>query len=382
MQSSLVNMNKNTFCAYPFDTIFLGPDAGIKTCCSSRGDIGNLDKDNIETILQGKVAQDIRDSIINGKWHPQCSQCKELEEFGGRSERSVSVEKNYDIYNSLNLDKTYFNLKKIDLRWSNTCNLACNYCYEYFSSKWANIKGIKVNTLNELNEESLLLYIDKNKAGIETVDLLGGEPLLQKQNLRLAEMLPDKKYYMLTNLATPVQSNRIAEKLLDIEDMSWGISFENIGDRFEYVRHGAKWNQFLNNIEYIKTRRPNLITNAHPLYCTYSAFNLVEYYDYVLSENIFQGIYWCIIQNIDGLNVLNLSSKLKEIAINEIEKCETRFKNETGIDHLIDIKQKLIDSVDQNQNKSFINWTKQIEQQQGKTTTFKQLWPELYQNLI
>ena len=105
-------MNKETFCSFPFDTIFLGADSGVKTCCSARTDLGNLNNNSIETILNSNTAQSVRDSIINNQWHPQCSQCKEIELMGGRSERSTNVENNYDSYVPIQLDKTYFNIAK------------------------------------------------------------------------------------------------------------------------------------------------------------------------------------------------------------------------------------------------------------------------------
>jgi len=375
-------MNKETFCPYPFDTIFLGADSGIKTCCSARTDIGNLNTTDIETILQSDVAQSVRDSILNGKWHTQCSQCKEIEDLGGRSERSTAVENSYDHYNSLTLDKTYFKLEKIDLRWSNTCNLACNYCYEYFSSKWSNIKGIKVNTLNELNENSLFLYIEKHKDSIKDINLLGGEPLLQKQNSKLVDILFDKHYYVLTNLAISLENNKIADKLLAAPDVSWGVSFETINDRYEYVRHGATWKQFSENIKYLKTHHPTVKLNAHPLYCTYSAFNLVEYYDYVKNEDAFSEIYWCLIQNIDGLNILKLPKNLQEKAVLEIDKCEQLFKEDKSITDLRNIKEKLILSLDDklmftsDRFKQFNNDTEKLLV--GKEYLFKDLWPDLY----
>ena len=76
----------------------------------------------------------------------------------------------------------------VDVRWSNTCNLACNYCYEYFSSQWASIKGIKVNAIKKDNEDTLLMFIEKNKDTVINVNMLGGEPLLQKQNSPLIEI--------------------------------------------------------------------------------------------------------------------------------------------------------------------------------------------------
>jgi len=371
-------MNKKTFCTFPFNTIFLGADSNVQTCCSARSPLGNLNNDSIESIIHGPVAQEVREYILKEKQHPQCVQCFEIEKMGGRSERNSQLEDEYERFSKMNLDSKSFTLEKLDLRWSNTCNLACNYCYEYFSSQWSNIKGIKVNTLKEDNQETLFLFIEKNKDSVININLLGGEPFLQKQNSRLIELLKDKRYYVLTNLAVPLKSNKIAQQVLAEPHADWGVSFETIGKRYEYVRHGASWDQFNSNIDFLKERKPDLIFNAHPLYCTYSAFNIVEYYDYVLGKG-FNGIYWCVIRNIDGLNVAKLPKRLQERAIKEIELCENQFKGSSGIDHLTDIKEALINSLDNitmTDNK-FATFTQDIEKQlTGKEFRFSELWPK------
>jgi radical SAM protein with 4Fe4S-binding SPASM domain len=373
-------MNKETFCHYPFSTIFLGADGAVKTCCSAVNDLGNLNDDPINDILNGKKARSVRKAIIKGKWHQQCSNCKKLEDMGARSERSVDLEDTYDEYNTKDLTPEYFDLKKLDLRWTNICNLACNYCYEYFSSIWANIKGIKVNELKESNMYSLFSLIEENAENITSVNLLGGEPFLQKQNNKLIEILPNTEYYILTNLALDISKNNLAQRIAQMTNVSMGVSFETISDRFEYVRHNAKWDQFLKNIEYLKENSKMKAINAHPLYCTYSAFNLIEYYDFITNSDFFDGVYWCSIQNIDALNVFKLSKELRILAIEEIEKVELKYNGAAGVSHLTNIKQELIDTLNNEiplvNIESFNQETETVlPKAEGKS--FDSLWPEL-----
>lgn len=376
-------MNKETFCAYPFNTVFLGSDGGVRPCCSARKNVGNINEQPLEEIINGPIMKSIRTSIVNNTWNPICSQCKELEEVGARTERTGVLDKFEEF---IDADENTFKLQKIDIRWSNTCNLSCNYCYEYFSSQWANIKGIKVNANKDLAEESVFSLIEQNIDSIENINLLGGEPLLQKQNKRLIEMLYDKTYYILTNLSVDIKNNEIAQKLINMDTVEWGISFETIGDKFEYVRHGADWNTFNSNLLYLKENNTKMI-NAHPLYCTYTALNLVEYYDFLLNSGVFTSVFWCAIQNIQGLNVNLMPNDFKEKAIREIESCETQFgsmdSRYSGIDHLTGIKVKLIESLNEKDSKSgiehFYQWTQDIENKyMKKKFTARELWPELY----
>ena len=210
-------MNKSTFCSLPFTSIFLGSDGGVKPCCSLRGDLGNINQQPIEEILNGPIARGLRQDIIDGNWNKMCSQCEELESKGARTERIHTVPL-MEQFKEVKQD--YFRLDKLDLRWSNTCNLTCNYCYEYFSSQWAAIKGIKVNSNKEHAEDSIFSFIEKHKDSIINIQLLGGEPLLQKPNNRLIDIVPDSNYYILTNLSTELKNNGIAKKLLSNKILS------------------------------------------------------------------------------------------------------------------------------------------------------------------
>jgi MoaA/NifB/PqqE/SkfB family radical SAM enzyme len=323
---------------------------------------------------------------LSNKWHPQCNQCWRLENSGARSERTGILDYNFEKFKKIEEDglltNNYFSLTKVDLRWSNVCNLACNYCYEYFSSHWGAIKGIKVNTVEIENEESIFLYIEKNKDTLGNINLLGGEPLLQKQNEKLLKILDQQQVYILTNLAVPMRKNNVFKVLVERGNFEIGVSFETIKDRYEYVRHNASWKTFTDNVDFL--RESGIQINAHPLYCNYSAFNLVEYYDYILNEPVFKDVYWCIIDNIDGLNVFKQPNYLKEQAVVEIEKCEESFKGVNSISHLTAIKNRLIQTIDTqiivaDTPNSFVNFNSEIEEKllTNKKYKFSDLWPDL-----
>jgi organic radical activating enzyme len=376
-------MNKETFCSLPFNEIFLGPDGGIKTCCSAGKTIGSLHVDTIETILQSEVARSIRQSIIGGKWHPSCVQCQRQEAQGARSERKDDLDEFVAEHGQP--DQKTFKLKRLDLRWSNTCNLSCTYCYEYFSSKWAQLKGIKVNTIKDENENSLFLLIEQHKPTINAILMLGGEPMLQKQNARLIETLTGRSFYMLSNLAVPVQTNKVGQLLINENLSNIGVSFETVGDRYEYVRHGASWKVFDDNVKYIHERRPDQRIEAHALYSIYSAFNLVEFYEYIL-ENKFQNLFWNLLESSGEsqfASVLNLSPGLRENAVKEIENVERQFPEAPGIDWLKSFKTALLADHERNYNSKFVEEFDKLENTylSDKTLMFKDLWPDVWKQL-
>jgi len=368
-------MNKATFCSLPFTEIFLGPDGHIKTCCSAAESLGSLHENTIDEILNSRKAISIRQHIIEGKWHESCRQCKRQESQNARSER-VSDLKKFQNKNG-SIDSSFFKLERLDLRWSNTCNLSCTYCYEYFSSKWATLKGLKINTIKDENENSLFLMIENNIDSIENILMLGGEPLLQKQNLRLVNTITDdRSFYILSNLAVPLDTNTTAQILLNDRTSAWGVSFETVGLRYEYVRRGASWELFVKNINYVQ-EKTNGRLDAHSLYSIYSAFNLVEFYEFIYEKNI-KTVLWNLLESTgenSNASVFKLSPKLKQRAIEEIERCEQLFPNAPGIDSLLEFKKNLkLHTV--TTNNTFVKEIDVLENKYLKDDTlkFSKLW--------
>ena len=379
-------MNKETFCSLPFTEIFLGPDSSIKPCCSSNTALGFLNRNTIQEVLQNNRSQELRQSILDGVWHSSCSQCEKQESQGIRSERNNLLE-DFILKNGHDIDNTFFKLIRLDLRWSNTCNLSCTYCYEFFSSKWAEIKGIKVNTVVDENEQSLFLLIEQHNSSIENILMLGGEPLLQKQNSRLIELLANKSFYILSNLAVPLSNNKVAQQLLKVSDLHIGVSFETVNKRYEYVRHGAKWAVFNQNIDYIKSQRPEVDLDAHSLYSIYSAFNLVEFYEYIVGKNVFKNVFWNLLESSgenEHASVFKLSRPLKDEAIAEIDRVLEQCPTAPGVNDLISIRSTLLQNIEMaSKNQSFIEEADKVESQLKKAPgqQFKDLWPDLYSKL-
>lgn len=378
-------MNKETFCALPFTEIFLGPDGKVKPCCSSNVALGDLNKNTIQEILQSERSREVRGSILRGQWHPSCIQCQRQESQGIRSERDLRLE--HFTQQNGTVNETFFKLVRLDLRWSNTCNLSCTYCYEYFSSKWAEIKGIKVNAVVDENEQSLFLLIEQHKDSVENILMLGGEPLLQKQNARLIDLVANKSFYVLTNLAVPLPNNKVAQRLLKEPDLHIGVSFETIGDRYEYVRHGAQWAVFDSNLDYIKSQRKEVEIDAHALYSIYSAFNLVELYTYITSKGAFTKVFWNLLESSgenEHASVFKLSRDLKDEAIAEIDCVLELFPDAPGVNDLISIRSTLLQNIEMvAKNQNFIEEADRVESQlkKGPGYQFKDLWPNLYSKL-
>jgi hypothetical protein len=369
-------MNKQTNCAYPFNSLFVDSVLDVKFCCAGNGILGNLKDSTTGELLNSQLAQDIRAGQFTDEGHPYCKSCVNLIQQGVGSQRLEIIK------NDPTVIKDKFTLARVDIRWSNTCNLSCNYCMPYFSSKWASIMEITTfHPVSAAIEKQLFEFIEENASTVGSIMLLGGEPFLQKQNARLIELLPGRGVCLLTNLSIPILENNISKQLLNEEYVEWGVSFETVGDRFEYVRHGATWAAVEHNMQILKARDKHI--TLFPLYCIYSAFNLVELYDTVIGKGYVDYIQWQLLVT-EELDVFNLSRELRQLAIAEIDRVTAKYPTASGIETLQGLRKTLENSMVRNKNinADTLRWTNTLESKyMVKTKSFAELWPELHDML-
>lgn len=282
--------------------------------------LGNLNQNTIEQILNSDLMAEIRASLAQGEPHKYCSNCVKAERFGADSERQWhnNVNPNFD-YAGAGVKYHYPVI--VDVRWNTTCNLSCNYCGESCSSKWASIKGIPFKSGARPYYDQVCDFIQQHHDHIHEVALVGGEPLLLPENNRLLDVIPkDAIVTLITNLSVDLENNKIFQKLAQRNRVGWSMSFDNIGSRLEYVRHGASWNLIQKNLATIK----NLMQTQghwggiHAVYNVYNATRICEFRQFahdlgttVLWQNLFQP---------EHLDSFLHGPAVAKLAIAEIEK--------------------------------------------------------------
>ena len=232
----------NFYCAAPWRGLHINPRGDVKTCCAGNPNmLGNLNSQSIEQVLNSDLMTEIRTSLAQGQAHEYCSNCVRAERFGADSERAWhnNVNPGFDYATAGN---QYHYPVIVDVRWNTTCNLSCNYCGEACSSKWAGIKNIPFKSGARPYYEQVCDFIEQHHEHIHEVALVGGEPLLLPENDRLLDVIPESAIVtLITNLNVDLQTNKIFRKLAQRQRVGWSMSFDNIDQRFEYVRYGGSW---------------------------------------------------------------------------------------------------------------------------------------------
>jgi organic radical activating enzyme len=198
------------------------------------------------------------------------------------------------------------------------------YCDAEASSQWAELKNLKNERLDYTTTlPDILEFIQKNKNTIRNLGLLGGEPLLQKENAHLLDVIDnDVNINVITNLSVPLEKNKIFHKLIEKNRVVWDVSFETIEEKFEYVRHGSSWELIVNNIRFLQNLikdRPGHIIGITGQICVYNALDLSTVCKYFVDNN-FPQPRWNELTYPSVLSVASLPNRFIKQSIIELQK--------------------------------------------------------------
>lgn len=387
------------FCAAPWRGLHIQVDGGISTCCAGRIKFGNVNSDSIESALSHPKLKEIRKSIIAGDLPSEyCEGCKNAikKNLGCERDWHNSCSKDFDITNA---DLEYQYPVIFDARWNNTCNSTCVYCSPTFSSKWASLLEIGTKKIESAIKNKITKFFTNNSSNLKSVAMVGGEPLLIKENENLLEIIPkDVPIDIITNFSIDIEKSRVFEKLCERRKVNWHISLENIKGKYEYVRQGSNWNQLEKNLKVLgKLIRNPPEKNDHEIsflslyhilncldLCSLHEFSkeAITWFPYKLKnqnnkniEVVWQDFYRPYELNVDnfGVNVVDLAKEEIErylrLDINENQR--VFFQN----------KYKSFENVKQDTSmplkKQFSNFIGNKENLFKNKNSFINLWPQL-----
>jgi organic radical activating enzyme len=244
-----------TDCLAAKHNLLLDTTGEVKLCCNSSQSL-DYTLEYYETALTGNIATAIQTALDSGNLHSNCQRCWEEQKQGDHFSYRHSYNDMYPEFAKIKKQQ----LKTVHIQYDNTCNLSCVYCGPKFSSKWAGL----------LNEKTLFRqpvdFSDQVLASLHMITLAGGEPSLVKSNInllaRLFKLNPACQVIINTNLFN-IESNPVFDLLFQFENSTIIASFEDVSDRYEYIRNGSSWKKFSQNFitvsKQVKTLQASMI---------------------------------------------------------------------------------------------------------------------------
>lgn len=294
-------------CPWADHHVTVSSTGNISTCCASvpvidkgSGQPYNIKTHTISEAYNSEEFNSIRQNLHNGIKDKNCDYCWRLEDTNERSLRLDTIDAYREVYNS---GKTS-GLLTVQLDLSNQCNLKCRICNSSDSSMWIKEQydlyerhtGISLinfqktfNTTLHREREFLEDLKDNVIPNLVVLRFQGGEPFLMKQQWAIVDSVIElglaKDILLSYHTNGTIWNADIAEKLSKFGEVNLCLSIDDIGDRFEYLRHPAKWTEVENNITSIiqwcaesSDNRDVLINCVVTPYNLYTIHELLDYF--------------------------------------------------------------------------------------------------------
>jgi organic radical activating enzyme len=374
------------YCTAPFNGITVRENGDVKTCCVGSEIIGNLNHDSIQNILASTKIKAIQASMLHGSSDlKNCQACLQQEQDSGLA----SIRQHYlKFYPDVQIE---LKLRSLDIRWNNLCNLGCVYCSPTFSSVWEDRQTIRINKPVKEYQDDLLQFILDNADQVNEIMLVGGEPLLMKQNYKLFEKLPSKiKISLVTNFSYDLERLPCFESLVNRprDNIKWNLSLENSQQKFEYVRNGASWSQVEKNFSVLNQYWPDSAC-VNMVYSVFTAFDIEPavqtFHNFNIKKFNFQSYF-----GHPAFDVFAMPLPMQKIALDQLLSAldihasnihpEDRdlypIENASRIIQHLQSQQQPNSNLTKQQFNERIKWTNQWNKNQ-----FQDLWPEVI-NLV
>lgn len=388
-------------CAAPWRGLHIQVDGGISMCCAGGFKLGNINSDTIESALASDRAKQVRENMKQGKLPEDfCKLCINAKSNGLHNEQDWHNSYNED-FEIDNANNEYQYPVIFDARWNNTCNSACVYCGPELSSKWASTLDLHGQKPNKDNKGKIKTFFLDKSDRLKTVAMVGGEPLLMKENSDLLDFIPPHvKIDIISNFSTDVTKSKVFEKLLQRQKVNWHISLENIGERYEYVRQGSLWQTVIDNLKILgKEVRNPPEKNDHEIQfmslfhllsatkiCEYKQFakEAIKFFPHKFQEkNPYRKnieIVWQNFSQPKELNVENYGEDVLGKVIVEIEKyleTDVTSKEKFYFTSKIQKFKKIKNSTNPKTKENLIEFVRKNEKLFNEVGYFNRLWPEL-----
>ncbi len=131
-----------------------------------------------------------------------------------------------EIFHSIQGEGTFVGVPTIFVRLTG-CNLRCAYC----DTEYAFYEGVKMSV------DETIAEIEKYECDV--VEITGGEPLLQKDSLRLMENLADKGYFVMLETSGSVSIAEVDKRVkivMDLKTPSSGMADRNLYENISFLK--------------------------------------------------------------------------------------------------------------------------------------------------
>jgi organic radical activating enzyme len=353
-------MEKKFICDLPWTHISVHPHGTCSVCCiadhsNPETSAANYDdnglpynvvniKEGIDGVINSDTFKKIRKTMIEGGVPAPCKICHDVEKTGGKSKRLRDSIFNTKVDELTQPDGTIVpNLKNVEVRLGNYCNLKCRSCNAESSTSWiedyyklkdivplpSGYDALKKNSYvsyDWVDDDNFYNDLINNSKNINQLHISGGEPFLVPKHFYLLDKLIEDglaqniNIYYITNVNYNFEKIKPAlEKLKKFKFVNISFSIDDVRERNSYIRSQSKWDLTIKNIK-------NFIEN-YDFY--YTVTQTISAYNFMYIEELSQFLVGEGLYNFQG------DSKIKNIIVNHVHSPDYQNANIIPIEHRI-----------------------------------------------
>jgi hypothetical protein len=284
-----------TFCIAPWTHTYLSPQSERRLCCASRekaewatqyidgdaADEGSVyNPGTLKDHWNSEYMRGIRRDLMAGKEIPQCAVCNgkllNISIYRDYFTKTLFPHKVNEAFEKTNDDgHTEMPPISFDYRIKNLCNFKCRMCGDQLSSSWESERRAMgdydadgnadfwaqkknkpaIETFQKDVAEAELWEAVKNGT-IEEIYWVGGEPLMWDIHWEVMEYLVEHDLAKNVWVRYNTNFSRTTYKHWDLKNMlphfktvQICASIDGVGKNVEYVRHGIKWDSWIQNFK-------------------------------------------------------------------------------------------------------------------------------------
>jgi MoaA/NifB/PqqE/SkfB family radical SAM enzyme len=282
-------------CYHPWVGLDISPQGDFRPCCKYNGTLGL----SLEEYENNPDLQKLREDFLNGERPVGCQRCWSDEDSELPSKRTID---NVYFFNNQVPDlKSY---KVLSLPFGNTCNLSCRTCDSLASSRWAQEETKLKTQFPDITiyshkkfyrDEKFLTDIKNISSELISVTFPGGESFITgiPQQLEFLDRLIEKnsKNISLTYITntTTFPDQKFWDRWEKFKSVDIQLSVDGIGEKFEYIRWPANWNECYNNIKQYQDKIKlfnNIKLSISHTVSIFNVFYLPEFFIWCLKEKL------------------------------------------------------------------------------------------------
>lgn len=239
----------------------------------------------------------------------------------------------------------------LDIRFSNLCNAKCIMCEPLYSTMWyedhEKLTGrdsfdtgpVRYNILKQPKVSGGFTYssdmpewrddarwwkqLDELAPHLQHIYITGGEPFIQPMHDKFIERLVAGGYAK--NIVIEYDTNlsvinpKILNLLTEFKDIILRISSDDVGERYELIRHPLKFDRLLSNLNMLKDygldKKIDTITSCIGIYSMYAPMRMHE----VFSPLGYDKQFIRILRSPHAVDMAYLPRKIKEKVIKDYD---------------------------------------------------------------